>query len=454
MTVIEQQSETRPNRTGAAVADRPVVRLGWLDALRGIAALLVAVHHFRILELIPGGTFFTRNFDLGIYSVMLFFLVSGYIVPASLERRGDVRGFWIGRIFRIYPLLIVVIAVSLIVLPAAHSAVPDVVVDHPVRSTLANALLMQEVLNVPSAIGVMWTLSYEMVFYFFVTALFVIGRHRLSAQVSLFFAAVGLLFGGAVASQLITADRVSTRNLILACSVVMVMGLFCVLSGRKELTRVGALLLGGLGLVLMLTNARAPFFETMVIFATMFAGTAVYRIQNHQGDRLVGLLCCGFVLVAGLAAGYMYNRGPARHQTWTEGWVGFVLPYFAAWLTFGIGMLLRGARFPRVLTWLGAISYSVYVTHVPVLHGVRWMVEGMDIPKSGPGKFIPTVIFLALVFLMSHLTYKLVELPGQRLGKRLLTHLARRRGDGSAHVSKDASGVGEPSAPRYSSLPK
>ncbi|MFH8891600.1 acyltransferase family protein [Streptomyces sp. NPDC017949] len=450
MTVIEQQSESRPTTTGAVIADRPVVRLGWLDALRGIAALLVAVHHFRILELIPGGKFVNTNFDLGIYSVMLFFLVSGYIVPASLERRGDVRGFWIGRIFRIYPLLIVVIAVSLIVLPANHSAVPDVVVDHPVRSTLANALLMQEVLNVPSAIGVMWTLSYEMVFYFFVTALFVMGRHRLSAQVSLVFATVGLLFGAAVGSHLITTDRVSTRNLILACCIVMVMGLFCVLSGRKELTRIGALLLGGLGLLLILGNARAPFFETMVIFATMFAGTAVYRIQNQQGDRLLGIMSCGFVLVAGLAAGYMYNRGAARHQTWTEGWVGFVLPYFAAWLTFGIGLLLRRARFPRVLTWLGAISYSVYVTHIPVLHGVHWMVEGMDIPKSGPGKFIPSVIFLALVFVMSHLTYKLVELPGQRLGKRLLTKLGRgRRADETANVSKNSPSGGEPSAPRY-----
>jgi hypothetical protein len=35
-------------------------------------------------------------FDPGQYGVFVFFLVSGYIVPASLERRGSVRGFWGG----------------------------------------------------------------------------------------------------------------------------------------------------------------------------------------------------------------------------------------------------------------------------------------------------------------------------------------------------------------------
>lgn len=47
-------------------------------------------------------------FDPGIFGVVAFFLVSGYIVPASLERRGDVQAFWIGRLFRLYPLCAVV----------------------------------------------------------------------------------------------------------------------------------------------------------------------------------------------------------------------------------------------------------------------------------------------------------------------------------------------------------
>ncbi|MFJ6050248.1 acyltransferase family protein [Streptomyces sp. NPDC092307] len=85
----------------------PGSRLGRLDALRGIAAPAVAAHHFEITRLIPHGDVIAPRFDLGFYGVIAFFIVSGSIIPAWLERRGDVRACWIGRIFRICPAVIV-----------------------------------------------------------------------------------------------------------------------------------------------------------------------------------------------------------------------------------------------------------------------------------------------------------------------------------------------------------
>ncbi|MFD0536999.1 hypothetical protein ACFQY7_27985 [Actinomadura luteofluorescens] len=41
--------------------------------------------------------------------------------------------------------------------------------------------MLQDVLNVPNAMNVLWTLSYEMAFYLLVVALFVVGGHRRSA---------------------------------------------------------------------------------------------------------------------------------------------------------------------------------------------------------------------------------------------------------------------------------
>ncbi|GAA2130475.1 hypothetical protein GCM10009760_03030 [Kitasatospora kazusensis] len=434
MTVIEQQpTEISGGTAQKPAANRPVVRLGWLDALRGIAALLVAVHHFGLVEMFPGGKGFADHFDLGIYAVMTFFLVSGYIVPASLERRGDVRGFWIGRILRIYPLLIVVVVAALAILPRDYSAVPTVDVDHPVRAGIASLTLLQDLMNVPNGLGVLWTLSYEMVFYFFVTALFVTGWHRRSSPISVGLAALALLLGAAVPTQMITVDRGSTRNLILAAAIVMAMGLVGVLSGRTSLTRMGALLLGGLGAVLLFGNSRAMFFESMMILATMFAGTAIYRAEQGQIDRLTAWLGCAFVLVAGVCTGWMYNHGDhALWKSWTAGWIAWSLPYFAAWLTFGVGMLLKNRRFPRVLTWLGAISYSVYVVHIPILMGVRWLAPAKNFPAHGAGKFIPFLIFLAAVLIVSQLTYRLVELPGQNLGKRITKRLALRDAEAKA----------------------
>jgi hypothetical protein len=102
-------------RTGSfAGPSGETVRLAWLDALRGWAALVVALHHASYYY-VPGlRSKMVDWFDPGRYGVLLFFLVSGYIVPVSLERHGDVRRFWIGRFFRIYPLLAVVCAVPVL----------------------------------------------------------------------------------------------------------------------------------------------------------------------------------------------------------------------------------------------------------------------------------------------------------------------------------------------------
>nr|BFE86338.1 hypothetical protein GCM10020093_089390 [Planobispora longispora] len=88
--------------------------MAWLDVLRGIAALAVLVSHTLpalVADLLP------RWFNLGTSGVIVFFLVSGYIIPASLERRGCVRSFWIGRSFRLYPIYLLTIALVLVMAP-------------------------------------------------------------------------------------------------------------------------------------------------------------------------------------------------------------------------------------------------------------------------------------------------------------------------------------------------
>src|ERR671924_2089375 len=79
-------------------------RLAWLDGLRGLAAMVVVFEHSLNVLLPEVRRTASPWFDFGRYGVFVFFLVSGYIVPASLERRGDVRAFWIGRFLRLYPL--------------------------------------------------------------------------------------------------------------------------------------------------------------------------------------------------------------------------------------------------------------------------------------------------------------------------------------------------------------
>src|ERR1700722_7683927 len=90
-------------------------RLSWLDVLRGVAALAVVFNHFGYFlpPVVKNSVY--QWINPGDYGVFVFFLIRGYIVPASLERKGSVRTFWVSRLFRLYPLylLAVTIAVAL-----------------------------------------------------------------------------------------------------------------------------------------------------------------------------------------------------------------------------------------------------------------------------------------------------------------------------------------------------
>ncbi|MER7756528.1 acyltransferase [Kitasatospora sp. NPDC097643] len=428
MKTIRLLSARRAGGSTKAKAGGAASRLGWLDALRGVAALVVTLHHFDVLKLLPDrlAGFIWWHADLGLYGVMLFFLVSGYIIPASLERRGDVRAFWIGRFFRLWPPVIIGIAVALAIIPKGDGSVALFATDHDWIYVAANSTMLQDFMGVWNGLGVMWTLTYEMVFYYAVTALFAVGLHRKSGQIAVALAAVAVLFGTTIASNTLTHDVTSMRNLVWGSVLIVVFGFACILSGRANLIRTGSLALGLLGLVLMYNNSRAPMFETLMIFATMFAGTALYRAENRQIDRLQAVLYCGFVIAAGIAVAWMYNRNGMENNTWTAGPRAWAGSFVGAWITFGIGMALRKRRFPRVLTWLGTISFSLYLLHVPLLHTLRYQLHVPKVPPTTGGKLIWTAEYLAVVLLASWLMYKLVEIPLQNVGRKVLKAVERR----------------------------
>ena len=90
-------------------------RLGYIDTIRGLAALAVIYFHVadHLLKTGQAGAgiesvlfvALTRWIDLGKVAVVMFFAVSGFVVPYSLDGRSPtpVRDFAISRFFRLYP---------------------------------------------------------------------------------------------------------------------------------------------------------------------------------------------------------------------------------------------------------------------------------------------------------------------------------------------------------------
>src|SRR5690242_13272237 len=170
-------------------------RLGWLDVLRGVAALAVVFDHVSYYTLQHVRELIYQWFDPGNYGVFVFFLISGYIVPASLERKGSVRTFWVSRVFRLYPLYLLAVGVAvafyLTNVGSARGEASD-----PVGSFLSQFLMMSNVLSGQNLPNVVWSLSYEMVFYLLLTALFIARVHKRSNWYALAFAAAAVAIGG------------------------------------------------------------------------------------------------------------------------------------------------------------------------------------------------------------------------------------------------------------------
>ncbi|MEV4281026.1 acyltransferase family protein [Actinoplanes xinjiangensis] len=404
----------------------PAARLRWLDALRGIAVLAVVYEHFAAY-LFPGVKQATVQWvHAGTFGVVLFFLVSGYIVPASIERRGSLRHFWIGRVFRLYPAFLITIAGAAVVAQiASRPGVPQDLFDKTMTTVLGHLTMLQDILGVANVQYQFWTLTYEMLFYLIVTVVFVFGVHRFSAEIALLLSAAAIALGSVLPVRSFAGDPLALRNLVLITGLVLLVGVTAVSSRRRAIVVAGAVLLGSGVLVLLGGNQAKGGWEGFVILAVMFTGTALYRAEQGQISRWRAAPAVVAVLAATVIGTYGYGnmwnmvgKFPADRS-----WTGGLLLAFAV---FGLGMALRRQRVPGWLSWIGAISYSVYLLHYLVLALAGDLLRG-SVEEPLPLKLALTAGYLAAVLGVSWLCYRLVELPFQSMGRNL-----SRRMDGQA----------------------
>ncbi|MEV4071784.1 acyltransferase family protein [Nonomuraea fuscirosea] len=367
-------------------------RLAWLDALRGPAALAVTMHHAG-WTFIPGvWAEVDRRIDLGTWGVFVFFLVSGYIIPASLERRGDLRAFWTGRAFRLLPLLLTAFCLAFLLVAAGVLPAPPGLGERPpLLVALGNLTMLQELLNLPAVISVTWTLSYEMAFYLLCVALFAVRQAHRSAGIAIVLALLAVPLGLLLPRAAIGGGADLTAALL---GLAVVAAVALTVLGRGTARTAGALAGGLLALALVILGSRGGTWQGVIILATMFAGTAVYRAEQGTISRPAATVAVAAALGCGLPA----KADPA--------WAPAIVLAFGA---FALAYALRRRRFPRWLAGLGVISFSLYLLHPLLLYA------SPNLP-----------VYLLVLIPLSLLTYRVIELPAQRLGRRLI---ASGRGD-------------------------
>jgi peptidoglycan/LPS O-acetylase OafA/YrhL len=440
-----EEPPASPGGRGDGAPRAKASRLAWLDALRGFAALCVVFDHGTTLLLLPVRTYLYHWFNLGQYGVFVFFLVSGYIVPASLERKGSVRGFWISRAFRLYPMFVIAVVLALVASATGRGSYTTAGA-HPLAAVLSWLLMLQNLntgLNVPV---VTWTLSYEMVFYLLLAALFSWGVHRRSGWYATAFAVGAVALGGVLPMSALAhwSKSAGQEPLLLsaATDALILAGLALAVRSRSRAGRAGATLAAGCGLVLVTFNQNYPYpWSGCVILALMFSGTLVYRAEHRQVSRVTAAAVVTGVLALATAAGIWHGARYGIH--WQVQWATSVL---LAGATFGLGIAVFGGgnerrlRVPRWCAWLGMISYSLYLLHPLVFDAYR-SVPVLHRTHTLPDQVLFFAALVAVIIALSALAYYLVEKPMQRLGRRVAAWAGYETGsDSSDGDSGDGAG--------------
>ena len=149
-----------------------------LESLRGLAAVSVVGYHAL-------GRF-TDTYVTGMAPVVLFFVLSGFVLSRSLDRNDDIAVFLRHRILRLFPAAIAVV----LLLAALHEAFGFYLGFGPDFSSfnvMLNALMIRHDIN-----GPMWSMTVEC-FATPVIILAFLGGRRFGSRVLI--AAIAVLFG-------------------------------------------------------------------------------------------------------------------------------------------------------------------------------------------------------------------------------------------------------------------
>jgi len=290
-------------------------RIAGLDVLRGFAAAAVMLHHHGQYydELYPGRIPLSFDLGPGHFGVELFFIISGFVILMTIERKKTLREFAISRTARLMPafLAALVIATTIRILSPVPVLDTPTVLQFVANLTMAPSLFGQTPMDMPY-----WTLTYELVFYVGMGLILALGMLRWTEWFGLLAVAVGCLF-------IATMDvRLHNRT-----SIVL-----------------------------------------LVYYSNFFLiGICLYRIHSHMARPVTWAALVVAIAVTALSGGEKSFDTPGR----------IYLPLtiaFTALVWFAISRHGKWLAL-RPLVFLGVISYPLYLVHVVLGFAViRWGV--------------------------------------------------------------------------------
>ncbi|MDQ8180912.1 acyltransferase [Pelagicoccus sp. SDUM812005] len=341
-----------------------------LDALRAVACFLVIWQHVSesLLRHSSGGQWTSQlanYFDFGRIGVVAFFCISGFVIPRTLEgnRLPALRAFALNRFFRLYPIYWVALAIGIYSLWLVSGR------QLPLSTILANVTMGATFAGEPHVMGLFWTLEIELVFYVATALLYLaFGRYKL----------LSALVGFALAYRLWKLDLLKD------------------------------------------TPGNLPILGYLL--AIMFTGSAMRCIYDLKQEPLFSksenwkkaariLFAITVYLVAQPVIEGIEKSFTESDPVWNRyGWGH----------TLGLALFALFFFLPQTPRWLssaGRVTYSAYLLHAIVFTLIGRLWSTQELPKTRLELFI--LLTTLVTFAIAALSYRYIEKPSIRLGKRL-----------------------------------
>ncbi|HEY2395916.1 MAG TPA: acyltransferase [Rudaea sp.] len=369
-----------------------------LTGIRGIAALWVLMLHAWqfsgapvLAVALPGGHLdLTPLFKCGYFGVDLFFVLSGFLLGMPFHRaflagtaRPSLREFWIHRCRRVLPaywMQLAILAAVYLYLGQADLAAPG--------NLFAHALLIQNVAPWPVTLlnPVYWSMPVEWDFYVALPllAIFVTRcRWPLALLLAVSFA---------------IAFRVLCYRSLTEASLAHVIGFGDV---QQLPARLDQFFIGICAAWIVARTPPSPRTSLACMFAGVIGIVAMAYAAAPRDDFLVRI-----------DVPYLFF-----HHTLTAIAFGLITLGAAGGTRIGAAVLAN-----RPVTFLGLISYSLYLWHYPLLsaaHAAGWM-DGAHVAPW----LVVALIVVPLVLLVAWLSWKFVERPFLRRVPRVVATIA------------------------------
>ena len=149
-----------------------------LDAIRGIFALWIVIHHYSHYVLSQHSDVIAippAIIELGKYSIHAFFVMSGFLIFMTLEKSTHAKYFIVSRFSRLYPAYWVCMTSTALVITLSPYYTYEPVT---IKQYLANLTMFQHWMSVADMDGVYWTLAVEMCFYILIFLVFIFRKQE------------------------------------------------------------------------------------------------------------------------------------------------------------------------------------------------------------------------------------------------------------------------------------